>query len=403
MDDDQVVDMIREVSRHGERIGMHLTGAELRSGSPSSGSGPGRSRELRRVSKGWRRFGRLAAVAALVLVATPVVAAIVFVALPLSNHQGSKNALGSTTTQPNESTTTTSPPPSGGQSPSQAAVARAVGATDGSGNFDLSFILSSVDGTDGTTGVTGTGAVDLTPTIAMNLNNVMGVDLWYDPNNAWELFNGQNDYTEFTLAGFSEYAEGVVGNLEGALGTFGFCSPTGLFDLSENSIGPTTETGPATVDGIATTEYQVSVDPSSFLDAPNVTSAEQAAIRDAITILGSGSVTDDIYVDAQGDVVRSLSTMDSVSLQVDLSNFGTAGTVTMPAPQTTISQARWGVGTPDPTPPSTPPMIGTSQGTSGTVGITTIPYRSMTTTNHGARFHHLHVELNRSGRFAGSG
>src|SRR5580698_2034267 len=105
MDDDQVVDMIREVSRHGERIGMPMTGADVRCGSPSSASATGHPRELRRVSAGWRRFGRIAAVAALVLVATPVVAAIVFVAMPLSNHQVSKNAAGSTTTSLNCCTT----------------------------------------------------------------------------------------------------------------------------------------------------------------------------------------------------------------------------------------------------------------------------------------------------------
>jgi hypothetical protein len=383
MDDDRIVDMIREVSRQGERIGMDVTAAELRSGSPTSRGGAGGSREVRPVSRGWRRFGRVAAVAALVLVATPVVAAIVYVALPLSNHPGTNNADGSTTLPHGVSTTmpgsTTSTSPSGGQSSEQAAVARTVGAPDASGNFDLSFILTNAGGAAGTADVTGTGTVDLSPTIAMNLNNVMDVDLWFDRNNAWELFNGSTNYSEYTLAGFSEYAEGVVGNLEGALGTFGFCSPTGLFDLSENSIGPTTEVGPATVDGIAATEYQVTIDPSSFLEAPNVTSAEQAAIQDAITILGSGPVTDDIYVDAQGDVVRSLSTTDDVSLQVDLSNFGTAGTVTFPPPQTQIDQARWGVGTSHPNPVTN---VGGSQGTSDTYEITTVPYGSpiMTTT-----------------------
>jgi hypothetical protein len=386
MDDDRIVDMIREVSRQGERIGMPVTAAELRSGSPTSRGGASASREVRTASNGWRRFGRLAAVAALVLVATPLVAAIVYVALPLSNHPGTRNAAGPTTlprgvstTTPGSTTSTSSPPPSGGQTGVQSAVARAIEATDASGNFDLSFILTNSGGAGGTSDVTGTGTVDLSPTIAMNLNDVMGVDLWFDPNNAWELFNGSTNYSEYTLAGFSEYAEGVVGNLEGALGTFGFCSPTGLFDLSENSIGPTTEVGPTTVDGIATTEYRVTIDPSSFLEAPNVTSAEQAAIQDAITILGSGPVTDDIYVDAQGDVVRSLSTTDDVSLRVDLSNFGTAGTVTFPPPQTQIVQARWGVGTSQPDPSTG--VVG-SQGTSDTYEITTVPYRSpiMTTT-----------------------
>lgn len=125
----------------------------------------------------------------------------------------------------------------------------------------------------------------------------------------------------------------------GALGTFAFCSPTGLFDLSEASIGPTTEVGTATVDGQQTTEYAVTIDPTSFLDAPGISAGESQAMQSAISLLGDGSILDDVYVDGSGDIVRTVSNIDGVSLQVDLSNFGGAGTVTLPPQQPTIDSS----------------------------------------------------------------
>jgi hypothetical protein len=185
-------------------------------------------------------------------------------------------------------------------------------------------------------------------------------------------YNGENSVTEYTLSSFSNFAEGVVGTIEGALGSLGFCSPTGLFDLSLNSVGPTTEIGPATVDGIATTEYAVTVDPSSFLDSPGITTAEEQAIQAAIGVLGGGPITDDLYVDAKGDVVRSVATVDGATLTVDLSDFGNATPVTLPPQQSQVVRSR------------SPRIVITPTtehpGSDGTVGITTVPGNIATTT-----------------------
>jgi hypothetical protein len=97
--------------------------------------------------------------------------------------------------------------------------------------------------------------------------------------------------------------------------------------------------GTATVDGQSTTEYAVTIDPSTFLAAPGISSGETQAMQSAITLLGGGSILDDAYIDAAGDIVRTVSSIDGASLQVDLSNFGSAGTVTLPAQQSSIDSS----------------------------------------------------------------
>ena len=121
----------------------------------------------------------------------------------------------------------------------------------------------------------------------MTLDNVAGADLAFGPDDAWEQL-GAPGWQEYTIPAFGVYADGVVGDTAGALGTLAFCSPTGLFDLTENSIGPTTEVGTATVDGQSTTEYAVTIDPTSFLDAPGISAGESQAMHSAIDLLGGG-------------------------------------------------------------------------------------------------------------------
>jgi len=341
MNDDRVRDLIGEVAKQGERIPLSLSSEEVRRGvNTMAFDEPNRARVSRPVVSGWRkRIGPIAAIAVLIAVALPVVAAIVFVAVPLSTHSHSQAAASSTTSpptsRPNPSTTITQPPPSDrGSSAAAIAVGRAVGTTDSSSNFDLSFVLSGGSDLD-TSGLSSSGVVDLSPTFAMNLSDVVGASLYFGEDNAWEVLGGQ--VNEFTLPGFSAFAENAAGDNAGALSTFAFCSPTGLFDLTQNEIGATTLVGPAIVNGIATTEYAVSIDPTTFLDAPGITSGEQQAMQGAIDMLQGGTISDDVYIDSTGDVVQTVSAIDGATFQVDLSNFGNAGTVTLPPQQSTIN------------------------------------------------------------------
>jgi hypothetical protein len=404
MDDDGVRDLINEVARHGERIGIDAPAPGARKMSEAKRLMS--SRRVRSRAQGRRPFAHSAAIAWFVGIAAIVVVAVVLVGVPGSKPSHSQADIVTTTTTPRPGATTTLPAPSA-PSQSQTALARAVAATDSAGNFDLSFSLTGGTGL-GSSGVTGAGAADLDP-IAMTLNHVIGATLSFGPDNAWEQL-GPPGWQEYTIPAFSSYAEGVVGATAGALGTFSFCSPSGLFDLTQNSIGPTTEVGSTTVDGQSTTEYAVTIDPASFLDAPGITSGESQAIQSAISVLGSGPILDDVYINGADDIVRTVSSIDGASLQVDLSNFGDAGTVTLPPQQSQIdssttppapitnnctdtgtgSSARSGVtSTTEPlgqAPSTTTTIVCASYGstteTSQTV-ITTIPPASSTTTTVG--------------------
>jgi hypothetical protein len=91
-------------------------------------------------------------------------------------------------------------------------------------------------------------------------------------------------------------------------------------------------------------------------------------MQSAITVLGTGAITDDVYVDSSGDILRSVSTIDGATLQVDLSNFGDAGSVTLPPQQNSID-AQVGSMSTQPVPGST-----------GNSTPTTLPPSSTTTT-----------------------
>lgn len=352
MDEDRIQGLIRDVAQHGESIGANMSGGDVRdraSGASSKGpSGPGRNRRGLTVLK---PFGHAAAIAWFVGIAALVVAAVVLVGVPGPKH--SRAQADTTTTTAPKFPTTTMPPPTPSRTPSQGALSRAIAATDSAGNFDLSFSLTGGTGL-ASDGLTGSGAADLDP-IAMTLDKVAGATLAFGPDNAWEQLGEPEQ--EYTIPAFATYADGVVGDTAGALGTFAFCSPTGLFDLSEASIGPTTEVGTATVDGQSTTEYAVAIDPTSFLDAPGISAGESQAMQSAISLLGDGSILDDVYVDTSGDIVRTVSNIDGVSLQVDLSNFGGAGTVTLPPQQSTIDSST--------TLPGSPPSVRNCLSTSG--------------------------------------
>ena len=333
MDDDGVRDLINEVARHGERIGIEAPSPGARK--MNEAKRPVASRRPGRGVPGRRPFAHSAAIAWFVGIAALVVVAVVLVGVPSSKPSHSQADIVTTTTTPTPGASTTLPAPSA-PSQSQTAIARAVAATDSAGNFDLSFLLTGGTGLD-SSGMTGAGAADLDP-IAMTLNHVAGATLSFGPDNAWEQL-GPPGWQEYTIPAFSSYAEGLVGATAGALGTFSFCSPSGLFDLTQSSIGSSTEVGPATVDGQSTTEYAVSIDPASFLDAPGISSGESQAIQSAISVLGSSPISDDVYINAAGDIVRTVSSIDGASLQVDLSNFGNAGTVTLPPQQSQIDSS----------------------------------------------------------------
>ncbi len=202
------------------------------------------------------------------------------------------------------------------------------------------------------TEVQGSGTINTNPmamaaSAAISSNGVSGlqVGVRVDPTTVWEVGYTDNGLTPAAndgggndLPGFAGLVEGTLGPREGAVAMMGMASPTGYLDLVEPAVSSATEVGTATVDGVAVTQYQLSIDPGSLATAPGTSSEEQSAISGAMQKLisqGYQTVRDLVSIDASGFIRESASTVSfsdggTVTLDAHFSNFGCAGTVLMP-------------------------------------------------------------------------
>ena len=154
-----------------------------------------------------------------------------------------------------------------------------------------------------TTEVQGSGTINTNPmamaaSAAISTNGVSGlqVGVRVDPTTVWEVGYADNGLTPVSsdagaggspLAGFAGLVEGTLGSREGPVAMMGMASPTGYLDLVQPAVTSATEVGTATVDGVAVTQYQLTIDPGSLATAPGTSSEEQSAINAAIQALTS--------------------------------------------------------------------------------------------------------------------
>jgi hypothetical protein len=252
-------------------------------------------------------------------------------------------------------------------------VLAALSATTDSGNFAFTYQLNespyqsggtaaegpSCSGTScpaipvsQSTQVQGSGTINTNPmamaaSAAISSNGVSGlqVGVRVDPATVWEVGYADNGLTPAAndaggndLPGFAGLVEGTLGPREGAVAMMGMASPTGYLDLVEPAVTSATEVGTSTVDGVAVTQYQLTIDPGSLATAPGVSTEEQSAINAAIQTLtsqGYQTIRDLVSIDASGFIRESASTVTfgdggTVTLDAHFSNFGCAGTVLMP-------------------------------------------------------------------------
>jgi hypothetical protein len=182
---------------------------------------------------------------------------------------------------------------------------------------------------------------------AVSSNGVSGlqVGVRVDPTTVWEVGYSDNGLTPAAndaggsdLPTFAGLVEGTLGPREGAVAMMGMASPTGYLDLVEPAVTSATEVGTSTVDGVAVTQYQLTIDPGSLATAPGTSTEEQSAINAAIQTLttqGYQTIRDLVSIDASGFIRESASTVTfngggTVTLDAHFSNFGCAGTVLMP-------------------------------------------------------------------------
>jgi hypothetical protein len=305
----------------------------------------------------------------------------------------------------------------------------ALSATTDSGSFDFSYQLSQQPGstptapvcpstaqgqaapcgTSGAGGVAGSGIINTNPmAMAASANigpggsNGFQVGVRVDPTTVWEVSNTDNGLTSAaddanvsgqSLPDFAQITEGTLGQREGAVAMMGMASPTGYLDLVQPAVTAASEVGTSNVDGVAVTQYELTIDPSSLATAPGVTPEEASTITSAIGVLsaeGSTTFRALVSIDASGFIRESISTVSftdggSVTLDAHFSDFGCAGTVLMPnqsgtsTPPVNCATSDTGVApTTTTTVPSTPTTVTSPSATPSTTS--TIPNTSSTTT-----------------------
>jgi hypothetical protein len=268
-------------------------------------------------------------------------------------------------------------------------------------------------------GIINTNPMAMAASAAISTNGVSGlqVGVRVDPTTVWEVGVADNGLTPESidsgtggspLAGFAGLVEGTLGSREGPVAMMGMASPTGYLDLVQPAVTSATEAGTATVDGVAVTQYQLTIDAGSLATAPGTSSEEQSAINaaiEALTAQGYRTIRDLVSVDASGFIRESASTVTfsdggTVTLDAHFSNFGCAGTVLMPgqvgassppagcvsadtgtAPTTpTTTTTGPNPQTPATVPPATPVSPSTTSVPSTTTTVSTSESTSSTTT-----------------------
>ena len=241
----------------------------------------------------------------------------------------------------------------------------------------------------------GHGVVNLNPFVMVTTNspdssfpNVTGV---FDSTRVWEF--GAGDYGTGnstavnpgnSLSGFAQLVEGSLGQGQGALMMVSLSSPTGRLNLDPTMMSDAQQVGTGIVDGVAVTNYSVSIDLSSELDQPGLSDEQRATLTQALAILkqqGYVGTTEVVSVDALGFIrqtktVATFADGGSVTSDNVLSEIGCAGTVTPGDPVPTPAAP----GCVSPDQPGAQPATSTTTTTTMAPPTTTVPPASTSTT-----------------------
>jgi hypothetical protein len=238
----------------------------------------------------------------------------------------------------------------------------------------------------------GHGVVDFDPYVMVTTNSAdssfPNVSAVFDSSRVWEF--GAGDYGTGnpvaaspgnTLSGFAQLVEGSLGQAQGALMMVNLSSGTGRLNLDPSTLTAAQQVGTGTVDGVAITNYRVTIDLSSELNRTILSDEQRTTISDALAILkqqGYAGTTEIVSVDALGFIreTKTVATFDnggSVTSDSVLSDIGCAGTVIPGNP------------VPTPAPPGciSPDQPGELPATSTTTTTTSTEPPMMTTTTAG--------------------
>jgi hypothetical protein len=141
-----------------------------------------------------------------------------------------------------------------------------------------------------------------------------------------------------SLADYSSQVVGTLGRGPGALAMISIASRGGYLYLEEEAIASAEPAGTGTVGDVPVTYYDVTIDVTRLVDAPNLSDVQRETIAAALPLLeesGYRGTTERIGVDDMGHVreVNATTNFDDGSSTVGhsvLSNFGCAPKVYMP-------------------------------------------------------------------------
>jgi hypothetical protein len=191
------------------------------------------------------------------------------------------------------------------------------------------------------------------------------------------------------LSTFASLVTGSLGPREGALAMTQMASPAGYLDLEKEAVTDATAAGTGTVDGVAVTNFDVSVDLTRLLLVPGLTADEQTSIQQALDLLRKEGLTDTtvrVSIDAAGfirqiDAVTNFADGGKVTYDATYRNF--ACSPTSPTSPTTVPCDTIPPPTTAPTqvsPSSSAPGPSTTTSTSDAPASTEAPTRSAPST-----------------------
>jgi hypothetical protein len=191
---------------------------------------------------------------------------------------------------------------------------------------------------------TGHAIVNLEPyAMVAETNSGLGaITTHVNSTHVWQLGGATVGYGPGTpglsLADYSGQVVGTLGRGPGALAVISIASRGGYLYLEEEAIASAEPAGTGTVGDVPVTYYDVTIDVTRLVDAPNLSDIQRQTIAAALPLLdesGYRGTTERIGVDGLGHVreVEATTEFDDGSSTVGhsvLSNFGCAPKVYMP-------------------------------------------------------------------------
>jgi hypothetical protein len=241
---------------------------------------------------------------------------------------------------------------SGGPRDALATVQAAVGRTSAAGSYEIDVVTTMTQPGTSSNRFTGHAIVNLEPyaMVSETRSGLGAITTHVNSTHVWQLGGATVGYGPGTpglsLADYSGQVVGTLGRGPGALAMISIASRGGYLYLEEEAIASAEPAGSGTVGDDPVTYYDVTIDVTRLVDAPNLSDIQRRTIAAALPLLeesGYRGTTERIGVDDLGHVREANATtkFDDGSSTVGhtvLSNFGCAPRVYMPnetPPETT--------------------------------------------------------------------